>query len=81
MKENIFRKRAGVLLGCLFGHKWKRVSTQANGIGFLDKCEKCGKGRYLNWCGHGSFTGTRSREEMIEWEKEVSTNKEDVQTD
>jgi hypothetical protein len=57
---------------CLFGkHRWKRVSIQANRIGFLDECECCGRGRYLAWAGHASTVGTLTREEMKVWHRDA----------
>jgi hypothetical protein len=52
---------------CLGRHQWKRVSTQHNGIGFLDECTKCGRGRFLAWAGHASTTGQISAAEMQQW--------------
>jgi hypothetical protein len=58
---------------CLGRHKWKRVSTQPNGVGFLDECERCGRGRFLNFAGHASSTGSLAVEQMKEWH-EVADN-------
>ncbi len=59
---------------CLGRHQWRRVSTQPNGIGFLEECEKCGRGRFLSFEGHASFTGSLSRKEMREWREAVTTS-------
>lgn len=56
---------------CFFGrHEWERQSTQYNGIGFLDECKCCGKGRYLHWAGHGSSVGTLTKEQMQAWHRD-----------
>ena len=56
---------------CFIGrHDWHRVSTQPNGIGFLDECTRCGCGRYLNWLGVASETGELSATQMQQWRSE-----------
>lgn len=53
---------------CMFGfHSWVRVSVQHNGIGFMDECPHCGRGRYLAWAGHASSIGRLSKKQMVQW--------------
>lgn len=63
-------------LACFFGlHKWKNVSKGRDGISFLDECDHCGRGRYLHFLGHASYTGTLNREEMEAWRRDALTAK------
>lgn len=59
------------LLCWLGRHKWKRVSTEHNGIGFLDECACCGRGRFLAYAGLASTTGTISKKELQKWHHEA----------
>ena len=62
------------LIACLLGrHEWKEVSRQVNGIGFLDECQKCGRGRGMNWLGMLSHPVNMTRKQMKEWRAEAES--------
>lgn len=59
-------------------HDWQRIFTQANGVGFLDQCSRCKCGRYLNFAGHASETGTISAARMLEFQRQTYNGQEVV---
>lgn len=57
---------------CFFGrHAWVRLNTEANGIGFLDECRVCGRGRFLVWLDYASTAGTVTKDQLQAWKKEA----------
>ena len=59
-------------IACFFGrHKWLRITTQPNGVGFLDECLHCGRGRFLAWAGHASTAGKLTKKELQAWHHEA----------